>query len=64
MYNVKGVRTTQLFNVEKDPWELDDLANNSEYAGRVREMTQLLKRWMRDMDDVCDIDESNWGVKA
>lgn len=63
-YNVKGVRTTQLFNVEKDPWELDNLADSPEYAGRVREMTQLLKRWMHEMDDVCDIDEYNWGVKV
>lgn len=30
-YNVKGKRTTQLFDLEKDPWEMENLASKEEF---------------------------------
>jgi len=60
LYNVKGKRTTQLFDLKNDPWELSNLADDPTHAGRVAELTRLLKEWMAKTDDVCDLDKPNW----
>lgn len=48
-YNVEGKRTTQLFDMQTDPWEMKNLAETS--PGRVRELNTLLQDWMRRTDD-------------
>ena len=50
-YVVNGERTTQLFDLEKDPWELHNLAEDPAYQARVHELRQELRRWQTEMDD-------------
>jgi arylsulfatase A-like enzyme len=38
VYQVKGQETIQLFNVKKDPFELNDLANDHHYTNKLVEM--------------------------
>jgi len=61
-YNVKGIQTTQLFDLDKDPHELNNLAKNKDYSARLEELTLLLKKHMRTLDDFCDLDKPNWGL--
>jgi arylsulfatase A-like enzyme len=64
LYNVQGKRTTQLFDLRKDPWEMNNLASEPEQAGRIGEMTALLKKWMKETDDPLDLDRPDWGYVA
>ena len=41
----------ELYNIQKDPWELENLAENPEYAGKVAEMHAQLKADMERMGD-------------
>ena len=42
---------TQLFDLQKDPYELNNLAHDPSQAGRVRDMLNLLKRCQRKVGD-------------
>ena len=44
-------RVTQLFNLEKDPWEMTNLADDPEYAGKVTELRKELARLRDEWDD-------------
>jgi arylsulfatase A-like enzyme len=48
-YNVGGKQTTQLFDIQADPWETRNLAERE--PARVRELNALLQDWMRRTDD-------------
>ena len=37
-YNVKGVRTTQLFNLKADPWEMNNLAGEKKHAKLIKKL--------------------------
>lgn len=37
-YHVNGVRTTQLFNLKADPWELNNLAGEKKYARLIKKL--------------------------
>lgn len=50
-YAVKGRRTTQLFDLGKDPWEMNDLSGSAAHAARVRDLRDSLRAWMRKTDD-------------
>ena len=50
-YTVEGKETTQLFNIREDPWEMKNLAGNPVQAERLKQMTALLKDWMKKTDD-------------
>ena len=41
-YHVKGVRTTQLFNLKNDPWELNNLAGEKKYAKIVKKLRKQM----------------------
>jgi len=56
-YNVKGRRTTQLFDLHSDPWERNNLANDASQAPRIRQLNELLEAWMRRSDDPCKSEE-------
>ncbi len=49
------VNVTQLFDLESDPHELNNLADKPEHAARVKEMTVLLEREMKDHDDAAPL---------
>jgi arylsulfatase A-like enzyme len=45
------VDRTQLFHLQADPYEIYDLAGNTEYASRVKELTALLKKKLTEAGD-------------
>ena len=61
-YNVKGVETTQLFNLNDDPWEINNLAEDSNCHNQVVDLTNLLISYMKNLDDFCDLNKPNWGL--
>lgn len=63
VYNVNGVPTTQLFNLEDDPWETQNMANDPGQAMRVARMKAMLKSEMREAHDDLNIDLPDWGRK-
>jgi arylsulfatase A-like enzyme len=62
LYNVRGIKHTQLFDLEKDPWEMNNLAEDPSQAERIRKMTEMLKSMMADADDPVRLDKPDWGV--
>ncbi|MDQ1255937.1 MAG: hypothetical protein QG656_531 [Candidatus Hydrogenedentes bacterium] len=50
-YAVNGQRTTQLFNIEADPWELTNLANDPAHAETVTRLRTELRRWRNEFGD-------------
>jgi arylsulfatase A-like enzyme len=47
---------TQLFNLEKDPLEINNLALKPEYQSKVDEMMMLLRDWYKATDDTASLD--------
>jgi arylsulfatase A-like enzyme len=43
-YSVKDLKTIQLFNLNKDPFERDNLAQNPKYLSKLMEMRRLLEK--------------------
>jgi len=56
-YVVKGSRTTQLFDLQSDPWELNNLAEDPACAGQMSALRGELVRWR----DACDDTATEWG---
>ena len=50
-YVVDGQRTTQLFDLESDPWELTNLAGDPGHSGQIARLRRELTRWRTDLDD-------------
>ena len=50
-YVVKGKRTTQLFDLQTDPWELNNLADSPVYAGDLKRLRRELLRWKEELGD-------------
>jgi hypothetical protein len=48
---------TQLFDLDSDPWELENLAECDEYAGKLAELRAELRCYGEAWDDV----GSKWG---
>jgi arylsulfatase A-like enzyme len=61
-YNVGGTRTTQLFHLADDPWEMKNLAGDPAHGDRVASLRELLRTSMRESGDFCDFDKPNWGL--
>jgi arylsulfatase A-like enzyme len=41
----------ELYDLQRDPWELTNLADDSAHAARVRELAAVLQTWMEETDD-------------
>lgn len=41
----------EFYDMEKDPWELNNLASDGKYAKKIAEMKQLLEQWMKEQGD-------------
>ena len=63
-YLVEGKQTTQLFEIRKDPLEMNNLANEPAYKDKVEEMTQLLQEWCTRSGDKVQLNKPDWGVKV
>ena len=50
-YNVDGARTTQLFDLVADPFEMHDLAAASSHAEPLARLRAELARWQGELDD-------------
>jgi arylsulfatase A-like enzyme len=50
-YKVEGKRTTQLFDLESDPFELENLADNPAYVAQLKRLRRELLRWKEETDD-------------
>jgi arylsulfatase A-like enzyme len=50
-YVVDGERTTQLFDLQEDPAELDNLAQRPEYSEVRDRLRRQLTRWRDELDD-------------
>jgi arylsulfatase A-like enzyme len=61
VYNVDGIATTQLFNLKKDPLEINDLSKKPEYAEKILQLRKLLKEQMNATFDNLNIDLPDWG---
>ncbi|SHM98087.1 Arylsulfatase A [Chitinophaga jiangningensis] len=61
IYNVKGEHPLQLFDLHKDPLEMNNLAGNKAYAGKVKAMTAALYQSMKGYHDFCDPAKPGWG---
>jgi|1048.fasta_scaffold03678_2 arylsulfatase A-like enzyme len=64
LYNVDGVQHTQLFNLTRDPWEMQDLSAQPEYRQKITELTNLLREEMVSTHDNLDISLPDWGRQA
>lgn len=42
---------TQLFDLERDPWELNNVADDPAYAAVVQELRDVRRRWQQEMKD-------------
>lgn len=60
MYNVKGVQTSQLFDLDTDPYEMHNLAQNKKYSYKLKQLTALLVADMKAYDDDLDITKPGW----
>ena len=50
-YVVKGKRTTQLFDLQSDPFELSNLADDTRYSEELQHLREELVRWRNELDD-------------
>jgi arylsulfatase A-like enzyme len=64
LYNVDGVQHTQLFNLTKDPWEMQDLSTQAAYQQKVAELTSQLSKEMAASHDNLNIALPNWGRQS
>lgn len=62
-YLVKGTVTTQLFNLNEDPGETKNLASDTKYEGKLKEMEALLAAEMKAYKDDLDASKPYFGKK-
>jgi len=57
LYNVDGMRHTQLFNLRDDPWEMKDLSKQPAQKLQIERLTKLLIEEMRRYEDPAKISD-------
>lgn len=60
-YNVNGQYPVQLFNLEKDPLEMHNLADEKQFQGKAAKLNALLDKTMKELGDFCDPGQQGWG---
>jgi len=58
-----NINHTLLFDLEKDPNEMYDLADSPLYADKVAELTKLMKRWQKTVGDPSPLSAPDPGPK-
>nr|WP_281169829.1 sulfatase/phosphatase domain-containing protein [Flexithrix dorotheae] len=61
-YQVDGRQPVQLFNMEEDPWEMNNLANNQEFQSLLKELKSDLMQGLAEIGDSAKISESDWDI--
>jgi len=59
-YVVDGRRTTQLFDLQEDPWELRNLAQVPDHSEMLGHLREELLRWRETLDDSLEQGEQFW----
>lgn len=60
IYNVNGKITEQLFDLNTDPFEMVNLANDEKYRFKKEAYNRILKEEMKKNNDCCDFDKYYW----
>lgn len=60
IYNVDGVITEQLFNLQTDPDEMVNLATDAKYDFKKQAYKRILKEEMKKNNDFCNLDLHYW----
>ncbi len=58
------VKQVQLFDIEKDPWEMRNLAGDSAHSATVSELFRELKKWQQTVSDTMVLDPASFGIHA
>lgn len=58
------VKKVQLFNLEKDPWEMNNLAGDVSQAATISELFRELKKWQTTVGDTLVLDPKIFGIQA
>ncbi len=53
-YYVNGKKTTQLFDLKRDPMERRNLVGEASQAARIEGLNALMKEWMRKTEDIVE----------
>ena len=61
-YRVDEQTQNQLFNLQSDPWELQNLYNKEEYKNLISELETALQKQLNKAGDGVQFTEPNWGV--
>jgi arylsulfatase A-like enzyme len=56
-------RKVQLFDIERDPWEMDNLAEDPALSATISGLFAELKRWQETVSDTLELDPSVFGVR-
>ena len=57
-------RRVQLFDLEKDPWEIKNLAGEAEHRTTVVELFRELKKWQVTVNDTLVLDPATFGIPS
>jgi arylsulfatase A-like enzyme len=60
-YVVDGERTTQLFDLQRDPYEIENLADEPTHADVLRSLREELRRWQTELGDTQEMGRAFWG---
>ncbi|MDR1091287.1 MAG: sulfatase-like hydrolase/transferase [Prevotella sp.] len=59
-YNVKGIKTTQLFNLEEDPYEINNLSTDKKYKKQIKALKDQLLSQRAITGDQSSFFNSEW----
>jgi arylsulfatase A-like enzyme len=60
LYNVRGQRHTQLFDLKEDPEEINNLAKKPSMKEKIKELTRLMKTLMKEAGDPVNLGSQTW----
>ena len=60
-YSVNGNRTRQLFDLEKDPLEMNTLVDDPNHAQTLESLQKELERWQTELGDTQEMGMQFWG---
>jgi len=58
------VKKVQLFDLEKDPWEMKNLAEDAAHAATITGLFRELKQWQAKVNDALVLDAAEFGIQA
>ena len=58
------VKKVQLFDLERDPWEINNLADGSAHSATVSEMFRELRKWQESVSDPLVLNPATFGIQT